>query len=200
MRVAALILGAYVAGTIFGPAVVSAANSAITNVLVTNTTANPVPVSGNVTVSGTPTVAVGNFPTTQVVSGSVGITGTPTVGLAAGSTVRVAATTVVIAQGETSVPHTGLFDSLAIANDVSAYREVTLYLRIDGITPGSQICLASLSGTVDGFAIGTFDAPTTLGLAVVKTYDPAPPTIGFSCTNMSTSTADYTWLLVGRTN
>jgi hypothetical protein len=68
---ALLLIGAFVAGTTLGPTVVSAASTAIQNVLVTNTAANPVPVAG--------TVNVGNLPATQPVSGSVGITGTPTV-------------------------------------------------------------------------------------------------------------------------
>jgi hypothetical protein len=63
---------AFIAGSILGPTAATAITKA-QEVFVTNDAANPVPVAG--------TVNVGNLPATQPVSGAVSISGTPTVNI-----------------------------------------------------------------------------------------------------------------------
>lgn len=63
-----LLIGVFVAGNTLGPGLAAAAQT-IQNVLVVNTPSQPVPVS----LTGTPTLNVGNFPATQTVTGSVSV-------------------------------------------------------------------------------------------------------------------------------
>lgn len=67
---AALIVTGFVAGALFGPSIATAASKA-SDVFVINTAADPVPVTG--------TVTVGNLPATQPVSGTVNVGSVPAV-------------------------------------------------------------------------------------------------------------------------
>jgi hypothetical protein len=56
-----MLVTAFLVGTALGPGI-AIADNAMQKVFVTNTAANPVPITGAVSLSGTPTVNVGNFP------------------------------------------------------------------------------------------------------------------------------------------
>ncbi len=84
---AALIVTGFVAGALFGPSIATAA-SKVSDVFVTNTATDPVPVAGTVNVGNLPatqpvsgTVNVGNLPATQPVSGTVNVGSVPAVPL-----------------------------------------------------------------------------------------------------------------------
>ncbi len=84
--------------------------------------------------------------------------------------------------------------------DVSAYREVTLYLQFCGGDFNTDTSL--VSSTSDGSTIGfAFDDQDSLGIKVVKTYDPAPANLVIQLWNNSTtSETDIEYTIVGRTN
>ena len=220
---AGLILGAFVAGTTLGPGVVAAANTAMQSVLVTNTTANPVPVSvlgtptvglaagTSVTVGNLPatqpvsgTVEVGNLPATQPVSGSVSVSNLPTTQAVTGN-VGITGTTVVIHRSP-NVHGSG--DSLLRGDndiipglDTSAYRSVVIYLFT---TPLATECHAF---TEDPWLPGplfdltpAFPGQTADHRAAVVILDPAPPYLQLTCTNNASSVGQYWVMVTGRTN
>jgi hypothetical protein len=165
----------------------SAVASQVSSVFVTNTDAN-----GNVKVheQGTANVQVTNLPATQPVSGTVNV-GNP-------------AETVVIARGRlTGIPVSGEWD--IPRTDVSAYREVTLYLEIGSAFGGTgQDCRVydndeNLQTGLGGlYLLEEFDTADKNDFNT--TIDPAPPNIEFACTNgFPAVEAEIEWMLVGRT-
>lgn len=219
----------------------SALAAQVSSVFLTNTSSNPVPVSGTVTVSGTPSVNVGNLPTDTNGNLKVAEQGTPTVHVNntdANGNLKVAeqGTPNVDVQnfpssqtvnGSVSVdnfpdaPTTSVLGAdvtalnlvplqlIGIA-DLSAYREVTLYIRTaepnnDAAGHCDVATGAADNGnlrspdtwTIDSFS---FDSTTT-----IKTYDPAPPSIRVLCTlegvpgGPAVISPDAHWLLTGRT-
>ncbi len=124
----------------------------------------------------------------------MGITGTPTVksGDVAG---------VLDQSGGCSTVGPGQRPTLNPDNeDVSAYREVTLYLQFCGGDFNTDAQLVSL--TDDGSPIlFAFDNLDPQGAQVVKTYDPAPAKLVIQLWNNSTtSETDIEYAIVGRTN
>jgi hypothetical protein len=152
----------------------SAVAANVSSVFVTNTASNPVPVheqgTANVAITGTPTVKSGD---TASVLGQGG-----DVALSPG-------------QRLTLNPD---------AEDVSAYREVTLYLEFVGgnFYTDTELWADTSDGTPYLFA---FDHLTPQDLRVVKTYDPAPAKLVLQLwNNSSTTETDIDYTIVGRTN
>jgi hypothetical protein len=216
----------------------SAAASAVGNVFVTNTSANPVPIAatgtvpvheqgtanvnvtnttsmpvtaknlntdtnGNLKVAeqGTPNVNVQNFPSSQTVSGNVSVSNFPA-----------GATTAEITAGGLTVAWPGGFELFTDYKDISAYREVTLYLYLtdpdlpppaglDAAPPPSPGFRCAVSTKLSSGPTITFDAFETGGgvFNVTKTYDPAPPNIQISCINLTGDHINVTYMLAGRT-
>jgi hypothetical protein len=84
--------------------------------------------------------------------------------------------------------------------DVSAYREVTLYLEFVGGDFNTHAELVSLTDDGSPFLFA-FDDLNPQDLRVVKTYDPAPAKLVLQLWNNSTTSEthiDYT--IVGRAN
>jgi hypothetical protein len=189
----------------------TAAADQLLNVFVTNTAANPVPVSGTLTVTNPPasplavhetntdvngdikvrqqgavqvggSVSVSNLPGTQPVSGTVNVGNFP-------ANFPAAPTTAVIASGTTTFPSTVLLGQ----TDVSAYREVTLYLFV-GFGTGQTCLVFTVDPNGNLYGVDSFQSAD-----VTKTYDPAPPNIEVDCSNSAFSPVTYTWMLVGRT-
>ena len=171
------LIGALVAGTTLGPATVSAANTAISNVFVTNTAANPVPVAGSVT--------IGNLPATQAVSGTVGITGTTEVIYFSSGTIRHGSADFVIPLG----------------TDVSAYKSVAVYVNASGVAGATSCLISGSAPEAQGaqWLLSTFTVPGAPG-AGIHTFDPAPPTIDSQCLNTNTSDITYDVMVTGRSN
>lgn len=153
----------------------SAVAANVSSVFVTNTASNPVPVheqgTASVAVTGTPTVKSGD--TATVLDQSDG--------------------NVTLSPGQrlTLNPDT---------ENVSAYREVTLYLEFVGgdFYTDTEFWADTDDGSPYLFA---FDHLTPQDLRVVKTYDPAPAKLVLELWNNSTTSEteiDYT--IVGRTN
>lgn len=202
---AAIILGA----TLFPEQIVHAATP-FTNVVVGNTTSNPVPV----TVQNTDTngaVKVHEQGTANVAQSgdwNVGVTNTADHPVPVGGSVDVgnfpdAPTTKVIAHGVTTAPGGDVGVVVVPDTDVSAYREVTLYLQPSTTGGSGQVCLPrtisadNSNMTLDSFQFG--DATDTSGLVTIKTYNPAPPNFGMGCFNNLSQDVQDTWMLVGRT-
>ena len=119
-----LLVAALFVGAGLGPGI-AIADNAPQKVVVTNTSANPVPVTGSVTLSGTPTVNVGNFPATQPVSGTVNVGNLPAV-----TTTKAAPATNVFRSGERSSTQTFDFGgtinvtSILVGNPAGALVEI----------------------------------------------------------------------------
>jgi hypothetical protein len=210
--VATMICVATVALLVTGWGSAVAAN--VGSVFVANTQANPVPVRqqgiAEVRVTNGTPMAVketntdgngnirvheqGTAKVSQSGSWNVDITGTPTV--------KSGDTATVLAQSGGCVPvGSGQRPTLNPNNeDVSAYREVTLYLQFCGGEFNSNMEL--VSATTDGGAVNfAFDDEDSLGIKVVKTYDPAPANLIILLWNNSTTSAtDVEYTIVGRTN
>jgi hypothetical protein len=175
----------------------SAVAAQVSGVFVTNTPANPVPVSGAVTVSNLPAtqpvsgaVTVSNLPQTQPVSGTVDVGNFP-------GNFPAAPSTVVITSGVIDVPNAG-FAHIIPQTDLSAYREVTLYLII---SPGAGLGQSFDVETFDpnGIFYGLDGISTGTDTEEIKTYDPAPPNIKVGDHNQSGFDVQINWMLVGRT-
>jgi hypothetical protein len=140
---------------------------------------------GTVQVGGS--VSVSNLPGTQPVSGTVNVGNFPT-----------APKTVIISTGAGPVGLGGAV--IAGPIDVSAYRELTLYLHVTtGL--GAGTCTFYTFPTafpennlfpVDSIAFG--NDPN-----VIKTVDPAPPVLQLNCDLNGFTAVPITWMLVGRT-
>ena len=194
----------------------TAAADQLFNVFVTNTSANPVPVSGTLTINNPPAspvpvnetntdangnikvheqgtvqvggnVAVSNLPATQPVSGTVNVGNFPA-----------APKTDVIASGAFTLNLAGAV--LFGPADVSAYRQLTLYMKVT--TGGTAHCTfftfpgAFPTGNddieVDSVAIG--NVPD-----VIKTIEPVPPKIQLNCDLDGFTPVPISWMLAGRT-
>ena len=139
------------------------------NVKITNTSDTPVPVSGSVAITGTPTVNVGNFPN--------------------------APKTDVIASGSNTVlaAFSGWLFLVGLT-DVSAYREVTFDVEASTTGSGGQ-CSGYVKAGSAYFQTPPYNASD--GVVVSHTYD-APPSIEIFCDNPTSQEVDLTWALVGR--
>ena len=139
------------------------------NVKITNTSDTPVPVSGSVAITGTPTVNVGNFPN--------------------------APKTDVIASGSNTVlaAFSGWLFLVGLT-DVSAYREVTFDVEASTTGSGGQ-CSGYVKAGSAYFQTPPYNASN--GVVVSHTYD-APPSIEIFCDNPTSQEVDLTWALVGR--
>jgi hypothetical protein len=194
----------------------TAAADQLLNVFVTNTAANPVPVSGTLTINNPPaspvavhetntdgngnikvheqgtvqvggSVSVSNLPSTQPVSGTVNVGNFPA-----------APTTDIIASGAFTLNLAGAV--LFGPADVSAYRELTLYMKVT--TGGAGHCTfltfpgAFPTGNddieVDSVAIGN-------NPDVIKTIDAVPPKIQLNCDLDGFTPVPIKWMLAGRT-
>lgn len=154
----------------------SALAANVSSVLVANKPSNPVPVQEQ----GTADVNVTNTTPMSVKSGDV-----------AG----------VLGQGENVAVSPGQRLTLnPDAEDVSAYREVTLYLEFVGGDFATDTELVSLTDDGTPFLFA-FDVLSPQDFRVVKTYDPAPAKLVLQLWNNSTtSETDIDYTIVGRTN
>jgi hypothetical protein len=191
----------------------SAVAANVSSVFVTNTASNPVPVheqgTGKVQVTNTTPLPVsetntdgnGNIKVHEQGTANVAQSGTWNVGITGTPTVRSGDTASVLDQGGDVTLSAGQRLTLnPKAEDVSAYREVTLYLEFVGGNFYTDTELWSLTddGTPYLFA---FDHLTPQDLRVVKTYDPAPAKLVLQLwNNSSTSETDIDYTIVGRTN
>jgi hypothetical protein len=108
----------------------SAVASQISNVFVTNTSADPVPVSGS--------VAVSNLPATQPVSGTVDVGNLPSSQTVNGSVSPAAPTTPVLLRGELSA-NPGSSETIQLFND-----------RTGATTQPHRIAMGSITVTTQG--------------------------------------------------
>jgi hypothetical protein len=199
----------------------TAAADQLLNVFVTNTAANPVPVSGTLTVTNPPasplavhesntdangnikvheqgtvqvggSVSVSNLPGTQPVSGTVNVGNFP-------ADFPAAPKTVIISTGSGPI---GLAGGVIVTPvDTSAYRELTLYLTVLTTGLGTVTCTFNTWPTqfpennffpVDSITVGT-------DKFVIKTVEPAPPNLDVSCDLNGFTPVPIAWELVGRT-
>lgn len=157
------------------------------NVNVTNST--PLPVSGSIGITGTPTVSIAGTP-------SVSLSGTPSVTV---GNFPDAPKTAIIGRsdgGPVQVPAQG--SVVVFSGDVSAYRELTLYLdeagygltcEVDTTIASSVPGVGNVLATLDSFNMGQSQF-------VTKTYDPAPPDVQVQCGGGGGA---FYWMLAGRT-
>jgi hypothetical protein len=200
-----LILAALVLSvTVFGEPI-AGASIPFSNVIIGNTTTNPVPIdvqntdaNGNIKVHEQGTVQVGgsvsvsNFPGTQPVSGTVNVGNFP-------ADFPAAPKTVIISTGSGPV---GLAGAVIVPPvDTSAYRELTLYLTVLTTGLGTTTCTFYTFPTafpennffpVDSITVGT-------DKFVIKTVEPAPPNLDLSCDLNGFTPVPIAWGLVGRT-
>ena len=174
---AAVAVGGLLIGLNAGGA--NASNAPPPQVIVVNATNSPVPVSGNVAaaqsgqwnvnLTGTPTVAVGNFPA--------------------------APTTLIVRQGTADLAVGAQFDTGL--QDVRADRSVTLYVSF-GIfeQPGEFDCFGLTRDAANlPYSLGTF---AVQDVSFSHTWDPAPPNIQFFCTNNTSRDSSVHYMLTGR--
>src|SRR4051794_17452147 len=183
-----LVLGSVILGATVLREPIAHAASPFTNVIVGNTSSNPVPVQQE----GIADVKVTND--ALPVRGDVGITGTPAVKSGDVATVIAQGGNVTVSPGSKVV-----LDPDAGEQDVSRYREVTLYWEYTGGSlPDMQFAALTSDGSPYLFAFDDFAAQD---LRVVRTYDPAPATLVLQFQNQSsTATASFDYTLIGRTN
>jgi hypothetical protein len=191
----------------------SALAANVSSVFIANTTSNPVPVqqqgtaSVNVTNTSVPihdtnvdsngNLKVHEQGTTNVAQSgtwNVGISGTPTVKSGdVASVLDQSGGTVTLTPGQRLTLNPN-------SEDVSAYREVTVYLQFIGgdFNTDTEVWADTSDGSPYLFA---FDHLIPQDLRVVKTYDPAPARLQLQLWNNSTTSdtvIEYT--IVGRTN
>lgn len=184
----------------------SAVAANVGSVFVANTPSNPVPVheqgTANVKVTNTTPLAVGetntdangNIKVHEQGTANVAITGTPTV--------KSGDTAAILDQsgGDVTVSPGQRLTLNPNSEDVSAYREVTLYLQFIGgdFQTDTELWSDTSDGSPYFFA---FDHLTPQDLRVVKTYDPAPAKLLLQLWNNSTtSDTQVEYTIVGRTN
>jgi hypothetical protein len=171
----------------------------VSSVLVANGPSNPVPVHQqgtadvNVTNENIKVHEQGTASVAQSGTWDVGITGTPAV-----KSGDVAA---VLGQGGNVAVSPGQRLTLnPDGENVSAYREVTIYLVFVGGHFNTDTELTSLTDDGTPFLFA-FDDLNPQDLRVVKTYDPAPAKLVLQLWNHSTtSETDIDYTIVGRTN
>jgi hypothetical protein len=192
----------------WGPAV--AAN--VSSVFVTNTASRPVPVrqqgtaSVNVTNTSVPVHDTnvdsnGNLKVHEQGTANVAQSGTWNVGITGTPTVKSGDVASVLDQSGCVTVSPGQQLTLNPDNeDVSAYREVTVYLQFCGgnFNTDTEYWADTSDGTPYLFA---FDHLIPQDIRVVKTYDPAPVRLLLQLWNTSTtSNTDIEYTIVGRTN
>ena len=126
---------------------------------------------------------------------NVGITGTPTVKSGdVASVLGESAGCISVGPGQRPTLNSS-------NEDVSAYREVTLYLQFCGgnFNTDTEVVSATSDGSpTTNFAFDDFDPQS---VKVVKTYDPAPATLLIQLWNNSTtSETDIEYTVIGRNN
>jgi hypothetical protein len=145
-----------------------------------------------VTVAGTPTVNA-----TQSGAWNVSISGTPKVTSGDVAAVIASGTITIPPNGDVSFPNSDDTDT-----DVSAYREVTLYLELITGTPANIQC--DTGYFPPGGGLFALENPFTLsetGIDLPHHYAPAPPGMVIQCINNDASfTAIIKYSLVGRAN
>ena len=119
----------------------SAAADKISSVFVANTAADPVPVSGNVSVNGS--VSVSNLPATQPVSGSVNVGNFPSSQTVDGSVSPAAPAAPVLLRGELSA-NPGSSETIQLFND-----------RNGATTQPHRIAMGSITVTTQGGTAGS---------------------------------------------
>ena len=191
----------------------SALAANVTSVFVTNTASNPVQVhqqgTANVNVTNTTPVSVneintdanGNIKVHEQGTANVAQSGTWNVGITGMPTVKSGDVASVLDQGANVAVSPGQRLTLnPDGEDVSAYREVTLYLEFVGGEFNTDTTLVSATDDGSPFLFA-FDDLNPQDLKVVKTYDPAPAKLVLQLWNNSTTSEtniDYT--IIGRTN
>jgi hypothetical protein len=178
-------------------------------VVVTNTSTQPVPVTGTVNVGNFPTsqtisgtVSVANFPATQPISGNVGILGTPTV--------NDSASTVLIAHGEATLPAGGGASSVGLPGSINtaAYKAIKAVFFCESLlsqTSRSDCSAAHLfTSTQDlvsgeGFAFDQYAFPAnTFGL--IRSYEEPGTSLDISGNNPGSKNLVVAYAIYGRSN
>jgi hypothetical protein len=191
----------------------SAVAANVSSVFVTNTASNPVPVHQqgtadvNVTnttpmpVDETNTDANGNIKVHEQGTANVAQSGTWNVGITGTPAVKSGDVASILGQGGAVALSPGQRLTLnPDGEDVSSYREVTLYLEFVGGDFNTDTELVSLTDDGSPFLFA-FDVLAPQDLRVVKTYDPAPAKLVLQLWNTSTtSETDIDYTIVGRTN
>jgi len=168
-----------------GFAAINETGSGISSVTIDNTKSNPVPVTGDVNLSGTATVIIGDTTSPVPIKGDVGLTGTPTVSV--GNTTAnpvpvgvVKKTTQLLGMTQFTVPQN---DSLEIAKniDVSNCAEVRFSSR--SLTPPAKYPIYcrlydGLTGALLAEGSSTFENSQTL---LVQT--PTSSSLDVKCIN-----------------
>ena len=193
----------------------SAVAANVSSVFVANQPSNPVPVrqqgiadvkvtnSAAIPVQEANTDANGDVKVHEQGTAQVSQSGTWDVGITGTPSVKSGDTASVLGQsGGCTAVGPGQRPTLNASNeDVSAYREVTLYLQFCGGDFNTDTEL--VSATDDGspnvfFAFDDFDPQSG---KIVKTYDPAPATLLIELWNNSTtSVTDVEYTIIGRNN
>jgi len=190
----------------------SALASSVTSVLVTNPASKPVPVrqqgpvnvnvtNASVAVHDTNVDSSGNLKVHEQGTASVAQSGSWNVGIVGTPAVKSGDVASVLDQSgcETVSPSQKLTLN-PNSEDVSAYREVTIYLQFCGgnFNTNAQFVAETSDGSPYLFA---FDNVVPQGPQLVETYDPAPATLQLQLWNTSTtSDTDIEYTIVGRTN
>jgi hypothetical protein len=181
--IGALILSVFIYSHSF--AALSDSGTGISSVTIDNTKSNPVPVTGDVTLSGNPTVTIGDATSPVPIKGDVGITGTPavSVGNTTSNPVPVAVvrkTVQLLGMTQFTVPQN---ESLEIGKsiDVSNCSEVRFSSR--SLTPPSKYPIYcrlydGLTGTLLAEGSSTFENSQTL---LVQT--PTSSSLDVKCIN-----------------
>ncbi len=192
----------------------SAVAANVGSVFVANSPANPVPVRQQgiadvrvtnaeaMPVKETNTDGNGNLKVHEQGTAKVSQSGTWNVGITGTPTVKSGDVAAVLGQsGGCIAVGSGQRPTLNPDNeDVSAYREVTVYLQFCGgdFNTDAELVSATSDGGSSLFAFDDLDSP---GIKVVKTYDPAPAKLVLQLWNNSTtSETDIEYTIVGRTN
>jgi len=193
----------------------SALASSVSSVIVANTTSNPANVheagTANVKVTNTTPVPVqetntdtnGNIKVHEQGTANVSVTGTPTV-QTDGATV-IANGSTQVAQGSGINLSGGTESGDARFTDVSAYRDVTLFLRLGcqgGPSDLSSTDVPAFTGNPQsGFLLPQqFDSIVPTSEFSVHTFSPAPATIWLNFDNNSPDQCTVEYVLVGRNN
>jgi hypothetical protein len=193
----------------------SAVAANVKSVFVSNSQANPVPVhqqgiaevkvtnGAPLPVKETNTDGNGNIKVHEQGTAKVSQSGTWNVGITGTPTVKSGDVAAVLGQsnGCTTVSPSARPTLNPSNEDVSAYREVTVYLQFCGGEFNTSTTLVSLTSDGNPNVLFAFDNLDPQGAQVVKTYDPAPATLVIQLWNNSNTTeTDIEYTVVGRTN
>ncbi len=192
-----LVIGAFVAGSTLGPATVGAAQSV--SAVITNTIANPVPV----TVQGRPSVDIGSTGSVSVTNTSanpvlVHEQGTASVNITNSTSQAVPvipqAKTAILASDNSVSNGPSHVANLFTSVDVSAYRTVRLNIWFPACTSVPSTQTAQV--VADGVNILS-NEPLT-GCTVSYIWDAPGTSLSGSLFNGDTSSVTFDWSLVGR--